>query len=92
VPIRKVVARWLTDIKSSTLTKTLKIKAAAVEGFARQHGEKRPLTEAGRLEVGRWIAALQAKGLVTPTIVNKVVYLKGFFDWSKARVYYPDFS
>lgn len=92
LPIGKAVTRWLADIASSTLPKTLKIKAAAVEGFARHHGEKRPLTEAGRLEVGRWIEVLRAKGLATPTIVNKVVYLKGFFDWSKARGYYPDFS
>lgn len=92
LPIGKVVTRWLADIASSTLPKTLKIKAAAVEGFARHHGEKRPLIEARRLEVGRWIEVLRAKGLATPTIVNKVVYLKGFFDWSKARGYYPDFS
>jgi len=92
LPIGKVVTRWLADITSSTLPKTLKIKTAAVEGFARHHGEKTPLTDAGRLEVGRWIEALRAKGLATPTIVNKVGYLKGFFDWSKARGYYPDFS
>jgi integrase len=91
-PIGKVVARWLADIGSSTLPKTLKIKAAAVEGFARHHGEKQPLTRAGRLEVGRWIESLRASGLATPTIVNKVGYLKGFFDWSRARGYYPDFS
>lgn len=92
LPIGKVVTRWLADIGSSTLPKTHKIKAAAVEGFARHHGEKRPLAEAGRLEVGRWVEALRASGLATPTIVNKVGYLKGFFDWSKARGYYPDFS
>lgn len=92
LPIGKVVAQWLSDIKSSTLPKTLSIKAAAVEGFARHYGEKKPLHDAGRLDVGRWIEALRASGLSTPTIVNKCGYLRGFFDWVKARGYYPPFS
>jgi integrase len=92
LPIGKVVTQWLADIKSSTLPKTLSIKAAAVEGFARHYGEKKPVGDAGRLDVGRWIEALRASGLSTPTIVNKVGYLKGFFEWVKARGYYPHFS
>lgn len=92
LPIAKVVTQWLADIKSSTLPKTLSIKAAAVEGFARHYGEKKSLHEAGRLDVGRWVEALRASGLSTPTIVNKTGYLRGFFDWVKARGYYPPFS
>lgn len=92
LPIGKVVTQWLADIRSSTLPKTLSIKAAAVEGFARHYGEKKPLHEAGRLDVGRWVEALRASGLSTPTIVNKCGYLRGFFDWVKARGYYPPFS
>lgn len=92
LPIGKVVTQWLADIKSSTLPKTLSIKAAAVEAFAKHYGEKKPLHEAGRLDVGRWIEALRASGLSTPTIVNKCGYLRGFFDWVKARGYYPPFS
>jgi integrase len=90
--IGKVVTQWLADIRSSTLPKTLSIKAAAVEGFARHYGEKKPLHEAGRLDVGRWVEALRASGLSTPTIVNKTGYLRGFFDWCKGRGYYPHFA
>jgi integrase len=92
LPIGKVVTQWLADIKSSTLPKTLSIKAAAVEGFVRHYGEKKPVADAGRLDVGRWIEALRASGLSTPTIVNKTGYLKGFFEWTKARGYYPHFA
>lgn len=91
-PIGKVVTQWLADIKPNTLRKTLTIKAAAVEGFARHYGEKNPLHEAGRLDVGRWVEALRASGLQTPTISNKCGYLRGFFDWAKARGLYPSFA
>jgi integrase len=91
-PIGKVVAQWLADIKPNTLRKTLTIKAAAVEGFAKHYGEKNPLAEAGRLDVGRWVEALRASGLQTPTISNKCGYLRGFFDWAKARGLYPSFA
>jgi integrase len=91
-PIGKVVAQWLADIKPNTLRKTLTIKAAAVEGFAKHYGEKHPLHEAGRLDVGRWVEALRASGLQTPTIANKTGYLRGFFDWAKARGVYPSFA
>jgi integrase len=92
LPIGKVVAQWLADIKPNTLRKTHTIKAAAVEGFAKHYGEKNPLHEAGRIDVGQWIEALRASGLQTPTIANKAGYLRGFFDWAKARGYYPAFA
>jgi integrase len=92
LPIGKAVMQWLAGIKSTTLPKTLTIKAAAVEGFARHYGEKKPLADAGRIEVGHWVEALRASGLQTPTIVNKLSYLRGFFDWAKARGYYPAFA
>jgi integrase len=92
LPIGKAVTQWLAGIKSTTLPKTLTIKAAAVEGFARHYGEKKPLADAGRIEVGQWVEALRASGLQTPTIVNKLSYLRGFFDWAKARGYYPSFA
>jgi len=91
-PIGKVVAQWLADIKPNTLRKTLTIKAAAVDGFAKHYGEKNPLADAGRLDVGRWVEALRASGLQTPTIANKTGYLRGFFDWAKARGLYPSFA
>lgn len=91
-PIGKVVAQWLADIEPNTLRKTLTIKAAAVEGFAKHYGEKSPLHEAGWLDVGRWVEALRASGFQTPTIANKTGYLRGVFDWAKARGLYPSFA
>jgi len=67
--INKAASQWLAEIRPSTKRKTLIIKAAAVEGFAKHYGEKKPLAEAGRLDVGQWIQALRAGGLQTP--VNK---------------------
>ncbi|UPG84530.1 integrase [Luteibacter aegosomatis] len=92
LPIGKAVAQWLADIKPNTLRKTHTIKAAAVEGFARHYGVKNPLHDAGRIDVGQWIESLRASGLQTPTIANKAGYLRGFFDWAKARGYYPAFA
>ncbi|KRE89663.1 hypothetical protein ASG87_04930 [Frateuria sp. Soil773] len=86
------MTQWLAEIKSSTRPKTFKIKATAVEGFARHYGEKSSLKDAGRIDVGNWVQALRAGGLQTPTIVNKCSYLRGFFDWAKARGYYPPFA
>lgn len=92
IQMRKAVSQWLTEIKSSTKTKTFKIKTTAVEGFARHYGEKKPVKDAGRVDVGNWVMALRASKLEPPTIVNKCSYLRGFFDWAKARGYYPPFS
>ena len=92
IQIGKAVSQWLAEIKSSTRPKTFKIKTTAVEGFAKHYGEKASLKDAGRIDVGNWVQALRAGGLETPTIVNKCSYLRGFFDWAKARGYYPPFA
>jgi integrase len=87
ITIGKAVRQWLAEIKSSTRLKTFKIKTTPVEGFAKHYGEKSSLKD-----VGNWVQALRAGGLQTPTIVNKCSYLRGFFDWAKARGYYPPFA
>jgi len=92
IAIGKAVTQWLAEIKSSTRPKTFKIKTTAVEGFAKHYGEKNALKDAQRIDVGNWVMALRASKLETPTIVNKCSYLRGFFDWAKARGYYPPFS
>lgn len=92
IQMGKAVSQWLAEIKSSTRPKTFKIKTTAVEGFAKHYGEKNSLKEAGRIDVGNWVQALRVGGLETPTIVNKCSYLRGFFDWAKARGYYPAFA
>ncbi|WP_333679238.1 DUF6538 domain-containing protein [Dyella sp.] len=58
IAIGKAVVQWLAEIKSSTKTKTFKIKTTAVEGFAKHYGEKNPLKDAGRIDVGNWVQAL----------------------------------
>jgi len=92
IQIGKAVTLWLAEIKSSSKPKTLSIKATAVEGFAKHYGERNSLKDVGRIDVGAWVQALRAGGLETPTIVNKCSYLRGFFDWTKARGYYPSFT
>jgi len=92
LPIGKVVRQWLADIKSSTKTKTFSIKTTAVEGFAAHFGEKKPLAEVTRIDIGQWVLALRASGLQTPTIANKCGYLRGFLDWAKGKGYYPAFA
>lgn len=44
------------------------------------------------MDVDRWVEALRASGLQTPTIANKTGHLRGFFDWAKARGVYPSFA
>jgi hypothetical protein len=92
IAIGKAVTQWLTEIKPSTKTKTFKMKTTVVEGFARHYGEKNPVKDAGRVDVGNWVMALRASKLEPPTIVNKLSYLRGFFDWAKVRGYYPAFA
>ena len=92
IAIGKTVTQWLAEIKSSTKIKTFKIKTTAVEGFAKHYGEENALKDAQRIDVGNWVMALRASKLETPTLVNKLSYLRGFFDWAKARGYYPSFS
>ena len=70
IAVGKAASQWLAEIKSASRPKTHKIKTTAVEGFAKHYGEKNPLKDAGRIDVGNWIQALRAGGLQTPTIVN----------------------
>jgi hypothetical protein len=55
IAIGKAVTQWLAEIKSSTKTKTFKIKTTAVEGFAKHYGEKNALKDAQRIDVGNWV-------------------------------------
>jgi len=73
IQIGKAVMAWLAEIKSST--KTYQIKTTAVDGFAVHYGEKNPLGEVGRIDVGNWVQALREAGLQAPTAVNKLSYL-----------------
>ncbi|TPG05350.1 integrase [Rhodanobacter glycinis] len=86
--IGRAAVQWLANIKPDTLPKTFSIKSAAVNGFVAFYGDKKPLGEVSRVDVGRWVEAMKKSGLSTPTLVNKTSYLRGFFDWSKARGLY----
>ena len=76
---------------TGALPKTHTLKAAAVNGFVSHYGERKPLDAAGRYQIGGWVDALRASDLATPTIVNKLSYLGGFFTWAAARDHYPSF-
>jgi integrase len=90
-PIGKATEQWLRSIRADTLKKTLTIKTAAVEGFAKHFGADRMLHEVAREDIHAWVEALRLSGLQTPTLVNKCSYLRGFFDWAAQAGYYPKF-
>lgn len=83
--------QWLKSIEAETIRKTLTIKSAAIMGFARHVGVKKPMHEVQREDVHSWVEALRASGLQTPTLVNKTSYLRGFFTWAVQAGHYPRF-
>lgn len=89
--IGKAADAWLKSIEADTLKKTLIIKAAAINGFARHVGVKTMLHEVQREDVHAWVEALRASGLQTPTLINKTSYLRGFFNWAVSAGAYPKF-
>jgi len=90
-PIGKAAEQWLRSIRADTLKKTLTIKAAAVEGFAKHFGVDRMVHEVAREDIHAWVEALRLSGLQTPTLVNKTSYLRGFLEWAAQAGYYPRF-
>ena len=90
-PIGKAAEQWLRSIRADTLKKTLTIKAAAVEGFAKHFGVDRMVHEVAREDIHAWVEALRLGGLQTPTLVNKTSYLRGFLEWAAQAGYYPRF-
>jgi integrase len=87
VPIGKAIDQWENDIRAGTRPKTLVIKRMAVADFIKSLGPKRPVHDVTRVEVGQWVSELRARNLATPTIVNRISYLKGFLDWCKGKGY-----
>ncbi|MGN6478774.1 DUF6538 domain-containing protein [Luteibacter sp.] len=83
--IDRAIDGWLADIASGTIPKTLVIKRLAITEFGKFFGMKRSVHDATRVEIGRWVSHLRAQELATPTIVNKLSYLKGFLEWSKGK-------
>lgn len=84
-PATRAVDEWVRDIQSGTRPKTLVIKKMAVNDFVSVFGEMRPLYEVNRVEIGQWVSELRARTLATPTIVNRISYLKGFLEWAKGK-------
>lgn len=89
--IGKSADAWLKSIEADTLRKTLIIKAAAINGFARHVGISKMLHEVQREDVSAWVEALRTSGLQTPTLINKTSYLRGFFNWAVSAGAYPKF-
>lgn len=88
----KAADRWLASIRADTIRKTFSIKSNAVHSFAGHFGKDRMLHEADRTDVGEWVQSLRMDGLQTPTLVNKLSYLRGFFDWARHAGCYPAFN
>lgn len=88
----EALARYLASIKPTTKPKTFSIKKAAVEGFVEHYTKqtpKRQIADANRADVADWVAFLRNNELSTPTIVNKLSYLKGFFNFLTGAGFYP---
>lgn len=85
-------SRFLASIKPATKPKTYTIKKAAIDGFVEHYTKqnpKRQIADANRADVADWVAFLRNGGLSTPTIVNKLSYLRGFFDFLIGSGFYP---
>ena len=84
--------RFLASIKPATKPKTYTIKKAAIDGFVQhftKQSPKRQIADANRADIADWVAFLRNAGLSTPTIVNKLSYLRGFFDFLIGGGFYP---
>jgi integrase len=89
IMVGEAARKYLLTLDSALLPdKTRSQKKAAVNGFARWKGRKAPLSEVMRTDVSEWVQSLRAAQLATPTIVNKLSYLKAFFVWTQNSGHY----
>lgn len=89
ITVGEAARKYLLTLDSALLPdKTRSQKKAAVNSFARWKGLKAPLTEVMRTDVSEWVQSLRADQLATPTIVNKLSYLKAFFVWAQNSGHY----
>lgn len=86
--LQMAFGRWLKFIEPSTLRKTFGIKSTAVGAFVKHAGLTRPVDEIDRSMVADWVQALRNEGLATPTVTNKLSYLRGFFTWARGAGHY----
>lgn len=86
--LAKAHRAWIQFITPSTIRKTLSIKSTAIGAFAKHVGLTKSIEDVTRTDVADWVQALRNEGLSTPTIVNKLSYLKGFFEWAKGAGHY----
>jgi integrase len=91
ISLGKAHGAWVEFIRPSyaTRAKTLKIKSAAVASFVDCHGGILPLDAMTRAHVASWVQAQRSEGCSTPTILNKLGYLAGFFEWAQGVGSYP---
>ncbi|UPG92871.1 site-specific integrase [Luteibacter aegosomatissinici] len=83
--LEKAVTQWVKDIQQSTRGKTLVSKRQALEDFVRTAGADTPVHDCTRVVIGGWVSELRARNLATPTIVNRLSYLRGFLEWAKGK-------
>ncbi|URX62064.1 site-specific integrase [Luteibacter anthropi] len=85
--IDRAIDEYIANIKSQTIPKTLTIKRLAITEFGKARGLRRPVHESTRVEIGKWVSHLREQNLATPTIVNKLSYVKTFLEWAKGKGY-----
>lgn len=89
ITLAKARDMFLASIEKTTIPKTYTIKKSAIDGFTLHAGGTLDLPSVGRVTVAEWVQSLRASDLSTPTIVNKLSYLRGFFTWAMGAGYYP---
>lgn len=88
--VARAANEWVQFLTPSTLRKTLTIKRAALTSFVGHVGATRSINDVYRPDVAGWVQALRNEGLSTPTILNKLSYLNGFFEWAKGAGHFTN--
>lgn len=90
LPLGEAARKYLLTLEGATVPdKTKSQKRAAVNGFAKWKGLKTKLATCTRTDVAEWVQSLRAENLATPTLANKISYLKAFFAWGQSAGYFP---
>lgn len=92
ITAKEAQKRFLASVKPATKPKTYMIKKAAVDGFVEHFTKQDPqrqIAYANRADVADWVAFLRNAEIATPTIVNKLSYLGGFFKFLIGAGFYP---
>ena len=87
ISVRAAASQWSLQLSATTKPKTASQKRLAINEFMVGR-EDTPLSDIGRTDVSEWVSKLRNSGINTPTITNKLSYLRGFFDWALGAGHY----